>query len=414
MNLLLINPWIVDFKAYDEWMRPMPFYRLLEKLHPDHHVTYIDCLKAQKKIKLHSTADFVSEKLEKPQCFQSIPRQYRRYGVLLSDFREQLKVTQKPDLVLIASLMTWWYPGIKLAVEEVKALWPDTPIVIGGIYAALLPAHAGIFGRVEKDIPSLIPDSSTHPRTFPDAALLRGVLPLRIWKGCPDSCSYCASRVLHNGGPVQEDTALNLDRLAAFIRSGGEDVVFYDDAPLYRFDEALGLFLSSARNRGLVARFHFPNGMHARMIDQEKAESLFQCGVKTVRLGFERMKSEKKIAPDAFRNAVHCLRQAGFKGKELGAYVMLGLEPGLESAYEAARFLNGEGIRIHVNQFAPVPGTPLYAEAVRKFPELEQEPLLQNDFTWIFTHGGFDWQAVRDFKLFVRELNGKTDNPDVF
>ena len=48
----------------------------------------------------------------------------------------------EPQAVLVTSLMTYWYPGVQEAVSLVKEVFPKTPLVLGGLYAGLLPDHA--------------------------------------------------------------------------------------------------------------------------------------------------------------------------------------------------------------------------------------------------------------------------------
>ena len=47
-----------------------------------------------------------------------------------------------PAAVLVTSLMTYWYPGVKETVETIRSVFPDTPLILGGIYATLCACHA--------------------------------------------------------------------------------------------------------------------------------------------------------------------------------------------------------------------------------------------------------------------------------
>lgn len=68
-----------------------------------------------------------------------------------------------PDIVFITSLFTYWSSYVKEAVETCKKKF-NVPIVVGGIYASLMPehckehtgcdyVHCGIFEEAEKSIP---------------------------------------------------------------------------------------------------------------------------------------------------------------------------------------------------------------------------------------------------------------------
>ena len=86
MRILLVNPWITDFKAYDEWMRPLPLYRFMETHSLTHDVALIDCLSAVKKPKRYGTADFESEEIENPEVFRTIPRRFILQVECFSDY----------------------------------------------------------------------------------------------------------------------------------------------------------------------------------------------------------------------------------------------------------------------------------------------------------------------------------------
>ena len=48
----------------------------------------------------------------------------------------------RPDLILVTSLMTYWYPGVQETIQELKSRLPDVPVVLGGVYASLCFDHA--------------------------------------------------------------------------------------------------------------------------------------------------------------------------------------------------------------------------------------------------------------------------------
>lgn len=59
-----------------------------------------------------------------------------------SDFKSDIKAFDyNPDLILITSLFTYWSKYVKEAVDYSRNKFPDAKIVVGGIYASLLPDH---------------------------------------------------------------------------------------------------------------------------------------------------------------------------------------------------------------------------------------------------------------------------------
>ena len=77
------------------------------------------------------------------------------------------KSTFKPDLIFVTSIFTYWSKYVKQAVEYCRNTYGDTPIVVGGIYASLMPEYCkkdtgcdyiltGIIPEAEKLIPAYI------------------------------------------------------------------------------------------------------------------------------------------------------------------------------------------------------------------------------------------------------------------
>lgn len=147
-NILLINPWIYDFAAYNMWFRPMGLLYIggfLKKA--GYTVTLIDCLESKDKEKIYGCGNFHKEEVEKPQIIKNIPRKYSRYGMPMEEFMMRLEHAPRPDAVLVTSIMTYWYPGVRKVVDIIKDKFKNTPILMGGIYATLNWEHAAnIFG----------------------------------------------------------------------------------------------------------------------------------------------------------------------------------------------------------------------------------------------------------------------------
>src|SRR5271157_1621594 len=93
-NILLINPWIYDFAAYDLWIKPLGLLYLGGLLRENgYHVHLIDCLNAchpQLKsctgIKLPKRhvaghGELPKERVPKPRSLKNIKRNYNRYGI---------------------------------------------------------------------------------------------------------------------------------------------------------------------------------------------------------------------------------------------------------------------------------------------------------------------------------------------
>jgi radical SAM superfamily enzyme YgiQ (UPF0313 family) len=198
------------------------------------------------------------------------------------------------DVALIQTVMTYWYPGVKEVVEDIRAYSPHTKIVLGGVYATLCPQHAHSLGAdliIDRahlealwQLLHLTPRLQALPLWEAYADLHVGVL--KLADGCPFKCTYCSVPQVY-----PPFAARPLDRslaeLAWLRQCGAQHIAFYDDALLFKPEQILVPFLRQVLQRGLEVHFHTPNALNARFITQDIARLMVQAGFQTFYLGFE-------------------------------------------------------------------------------------------------------------------------------
>jgi len=115
-KILLVNPPIYDFSAYDFWLKPYGLLRVAGYLRGQAHLTLFDYLD-----RFHPLAPpvpaqrsgtwergpFYTETVSKPGLFAAIPRTYRRYGLPRSLFHTLLAAESPFDVALIQTVMTY-------------------------------------------------------------------------------------------------------------------------------------------------------------------------------------------------------------------------------------------------------------------------------------------------------------------
>lgn len=429
-RVLLVNPWIEDFTAYDLWLRPLGLLHigaLLEAAGAD--VALLDCL-AREVVggpdRFHATGRFPSVRIAKPAPLTGTRRHYYRFGMGDSNFDARLAAMAVPDFVFLGSAMTYWYGGVFRAARGLRAAFPRARIVLGGVYAALCPEHAqrsGLFDDVVAaaepavaartvaaitGLPVAVSDS-LRPAYHLYGHPLRHAAVLTGW-GCPFHCTYCATPRMYDGLRRKAPGAV-LDELRQTVAvTGAGHVVFYDDALLAdRERHFLPILEGIARWRPPV-RFHLPNAVHPRYIDRDTARLLRAAGFVTIRLGFEgmgeaaRARSSGKVDRGAAEAAVAALVEAGFTARELGAYLLFGL-PGLDPAELESdiRYVHRLGIKIQLASFSPIPGTPDFERARVLDPAIGDEPLRHNKTLTMLRAG----ERYRDLQLLALSLNAR-------
>jgi len=421
-NLLLINPWIYDFTAYDFWSKPLGLLYVASILRGQgYEISYIDCMDRynQEVLKLQNRefpkkdefgrGPFYREEIKRPAILKDIPRRYSRYGISEEIFLNRLKKLPPPQAVLVTSIMTYWYPGVFRVIEKIKEIFPGIPIILGGVYTTLCFGHASKFSGADYivkgnnigDWLKILEQLSGNINDYSKYETGLDYLPYPAWdlysnldyisilssRGCPYRCSYCASFKINPKLEFRNSEEVVKEIEYWNKKRGVKDFVFYDDALLINSEDNFMFILEGLINKKLGIRLHTPNGVHARMINKKIAVKMHQAGVETIRLGFEtvnpRVQSETggKITNLEFKRAVNCLLEAGFKSSQIGAYLLIGL-PGqnIQEIIDSIHFVIYCGAHPRLAKFSPIPGTKIWDEAKTYFNlEGEVDPLFHND-----------------------------------
>lgn len=418
-TLILINPWIYDFAAYDLWSKPLGLLYLAGYFRQcGFNIHLIDCLdvhhpemKADPSMKMptrraYGTGKYWRKRIRKPSPLSYIPRPYSRYGLSLKVFEEELNKIRGPAAILVTSLMTYWYPGVKEVIRLSKKIHPDIPVILGGIYARLCHNHAiqnsgadivvtdnnsdsllELLDEYGIPTPGPLPDPDRTP--YPAFDLLTRIAYICILTstGCPYRCRYCASHYL-DPDPTRRDPDEVLEEILYWHKGFGvRDFSFYDDALLIDSDNHIGVILERLARLHLNLRFHTPNALHVKEITPDIAILMHKTGFRTIRLGLEtsdfsiHRDLDNKITEGDFERAAGHLLQAGFTSNQIGAYILIGL-PGqsVVSVIDTINFVARTGTTPFLSEYSPIPHTFLWKEALSHSQyDLASEPLFHNN-----------------------------------
>ncbi|MDP8215113.1 MAG: radical SAM protein [Candidatus Euphemobacter frigidus] len=443
MRALLINPWIYDFAAYDLWLKPAGLLRVGAALRRwGWEVDFIDCLDrfhprlsefGQDRVPRRDRfgcGKYPKVPVEKPAPIKDIDRRYFRYGLPLELFHQQIRSVPKPDLILVGSTMTYWYPGCFLALRLARDYFPRTPSLLGGIYPRLCPGHAhashtataihagGGLSQLARILGKLgfPPSSSPGPDLLPPAYDLlndRSALAVQTSRGCPFSCSYCAAPLLEPVISQQEPEAI-VGKIGEYVRQfGTTDIAFYDNALLFNAPKHINRILSLLIKRNIACRFHTPNGLHARLLDEETANLLKESGFIGPRLSLESSEPERqkktggKVENKDLIRALELLERAGFKRSEITIYLMMGLPEQKPSEVERdINFVHSLGATINLAAYSPIPGTKDYSQLLHEgVIEEDMDPLWQNNTIFCLRQKIFSLDIIRDLRNQAAKLN---------
>jgi radical SAM superfamily enzyme YgiQ (UPF0313 family) len=443
-RILLINPWIYDFAAYDFWIKPLGLLCLASFLRKNgYHVDLVDCLDpwnvqmrnvAGKKLPRRFQSGhgkYFKEVIPKPDTLKGIPKNYHRYGITPQIFHEALLSLPRCDMVFVTSMMTYWYPGVFEVIRIVKKLMLYTPVVLGGNYVTLCPDHARLSGadflltgEGEEKITQLlkkewaqelefVPDSSnldSYPYPAFDLINHPEQLPVMTSRGCPFQCTYCASRLLNPHFRRRNPTQVFAEILHWHKHLGVRNFSFYDDAFLVKPDDMAIPLLREIVKHALPCQFHCPNGLHLRELTDEIAGLMFKAGFRTIRFGFETADAGRqsetggKATNRELQNAIKYLKKAGYRGEDIGIYLLCGMPwQAAEEVRESILFVKSCGAKPILAEYSPIPGTELWEAAVKASPfNIAEEPLFQNNTLLPCRAENFTYEMYLSLKQLTR------------
>jgi hypothetical protein len=441
---LLLHPPVYDFALYDLFLKPYGLCRLGAWLRRSGYrvrmvnaMDYTDAasieLLGPPRREARGTGKFFRRIVSTPKAVAGMRRAYARYGIVPASLRRRI-AAEEPDVVFVSAGMTYWYPGVIEAIRTVRDVFPKAPVVLGGIYPTLCPAHAR--GHSEADF--VVPGPA-FPRLLdilasrslpvsgapedeellllPEANWQAGVL--RLNRGCPMSCAYCSSKAIEprfvRGNPdLLFETVMEMYR-----RFSTRSFAFYDDALLVDKERGFMPFLEKLCRSPHAFSFYLPNAVHLRHIGGPCAALMKRAGFREVRVGFESAQAafhktlDGKLSAPMLAEGVETLLQAGFSPRQLTAYVLAGL-PGQEAGEveQSIRHAAALGMRVQLAEYSPTPGSPLWGQAVRLSSfALQEEPLTHNNSLLPMRWKGFTLEDLDRLKLLSRSLAPPGDQP---
>ncbi len=425
MKILVINPYVTDFKLYDEWMHPLGLYFLMDILQRNgHELSYFNCLHSYcSSPRKFGTASFNFTEITKPALYRNIKRKYKLYGKPTGEFREFLENTERPDLICVGSMMTYWAPGVLETIKIIREKWPTVTIVVGGIASRLIPQffkchfdNNCFTGELSK--PSTL--SLLQIKELPEPSFLTAFKELRkpinhgpvlLSLGCPMRCSYCASKILQPSFHYRP-LELVIREIEFLIDSFGVcDFALYDDALLYNHQKVFIPFLRKIIERKYKIRFHTPNGMHLRFITEPLLDLMSEAGFTTFRFGYESgdkkylQDTSAKVSCNDLEDKIGVIKKY-CSDKDIGVYIMGGLRDQTpQQMLNEMDYVGSMGIKVKPVFISPVPGTSLYQYYLRQFPLMESDPLWHNDSYFITCLPSWSAEAIEAVRERAKKIN---------
>ena len=199
----------------------------------------------------------------------------KAHGDSVSFIRGTQAFDGSPDQIYVTSLFTYSWRPVHRAVAYYRKQYPDAHIVLGGIYATLMPEHARLAGADEvhvglkQEAERYRPDYSLVPEW--DSSIMFSM------RGCIRKCAFCAVPRLEGKTSGQAQSIRDL------IAPEHKKVVLWDN-------NVLGVpnwqdVIDELDAAGVSVDFN--QGLDARLITPEVADQLSRLKLPLVRMAYD-------------------------------------------------------------------------------------------------------------------------------
>lgn len=244
-------------------------------------------------------------------------------------------VSRYPDLIYFTSLFTYAWKPVHDAIAFYKKWYPKAEARLGGIYASLMPEHAGMTGievhrGILDEVENLMPAWDMVPN-WRSSVLFSS-------RGCIRHCPFC-------GVSICEPNFVAYPSVRHLIYPGHKQVICWDNnilaSPYWRiiFQE----FISSR------LKIDFNQGLDARLLTAEVASALKEMKIETIRLAYDQTVNRYNLA-EAIRN----LKGVGFRPKSIFVYVLYNFRDTPNDFLERIRDIMEWGVVAYPMRYEPI------------------------------------------------------------
>ena len=215
------------------------------------------------------------------------------------------KAEHEPSNIYLTSLFTYSWKAVHETASYYRKLYPNADIILGGIYATLMPDHAGL-SEVDEvhqglfwDAENCQPDYTLVPEFKADIFFTS--------RGCIRKCPFCAVPIME--GYISQ----TVDTIKPLIRPNCKKLVLWDNnflaSPLWK--EIISEF------KNLDLQVDFNQGLDVRLLKPEVINTISGLNLYPIHLAYDNAEERELLA-----EVIPRLEQAGFDKRNIIVYTL--------------------------------------------------------------------------------------------
>lgn len=327
-------------------------------------------------------------------------------GISYKTFAKKLREKGKPNEIYVTSCFTYHWESVHEVIKICKEIYPDVPIILGGIYATLCPEHAKK-SLADKVFIGEIPGASNLPTDLELLEKKPKYAVIKSTRGCPNKCSYCAVHFLEGNKmryrPPKTVVKEIRDKMQKF---GIKKFIFWESNVLINAEPHLERILDMVIKENLKIELGFPEGLQPSLIYPRLVKKMKMAGVKHFRLSLEsadknlcEKRFHRKSSVKDLERAVKMIEKEGFPRKGITVFILAGMpDQSLESIIRSLVRVWELGCAPQIMPFTPIPQTEEYKKYRNTIKDGGLEDL--HPFLWPFANKNLTVKELKEIYSF--------------
>jgi len=234
-----------------------------------------------------------------------------------NDLSEELNIKSfDPEEIWITSLFTYWSQYVKDTINKYKIVFPKAKIVVGGIYASLMPEHCKTFTNCDKVHVGILKEAEYFSPAY---ELLENSNPYKLdyqiihaSRGCNRRCSFCGTWKI-------ELNFISKKSIKNEVKY--KNIVFYDNNFLANpYIKNILEELIELKTNNKILWCESQSGFDGRILlkSPELAIMLKKAGFRYPRIAWDWKYNEYPIV----KEQINILKSAGYRSKDISIFML--------------------------------------------------------------------------------------------
>ena len=295
----------------------------------------------------------------------------------------EIRYDSVPDVIFITSLFTYWSSQVRDAVQHYKHYYPDATIVVGGIYATLLPHHCKEYTGCDLVVKGVLSLCEDLPPAYDLVDIDYQII--HTSRGCIRNCDFCGVYKIEPNFTCKKSIKDEIIK---------KKLIFYDNNILANpYIENILDELIILRKEKKINYLESQSGFDGRILSQNPhlAEKIRAAGFKNIKFAWDHgIEDAPKI-----HEQIQIFEDVGYKRRDLQVFMIYNNHRSYEELEEKRVYCFKEGVQV-----ADCRNRPLHITSDGYNPYLKHQN--RNEY---YIHKTWTDAKVRQFRRNVRKHN---------